>query len=222
MNNISCTWNVFSAARRAGVNNIVWASSETVLGLPFGIPPPYLPVDEDYPPRPESTYSLVKTLEEAMAVQLCRWNSELKMIGLRFSNVMEPADYARFPSFDDDPGSRKWNLWGCGVIGPSLALGRGLLLLLSFWIGPCQLEFARSDGFDLAPSRSERPTKAIYTTIKEPKVDDTRLGAVGSAFTRSPVAAALWMAAMTSWRRTASAKSGTVWVPLSRSAANAA
>jgi UDP-glucose 4-epimerase len=23
MNNISCTWNVFSAARRAGVNNIV-------------------------------------------------------------------------------------------------------------------------------------------------------------------------------------------------------
>jgi nucleoside-diphosphate-sugar epimerase len=112
MNNISCTWNVFSAARRAGVANIVWASSETVLGLPFDIPPPYIPVDEEYPPRPESTYSLVKTLEEAMAAHLCRWNPELKMIGLRFSNVMEPADYARFPSFDDDPGSRKWNLWG--------------------------------------------------------------------------------------------------------------
>ena len=94
------------------MTNIVWASSETVLGLPFDTPPPYIPVDERYPPRPESTYSLVKTLEEAMAVQLCRWNPELKMIGLRFSNVMEPADYARFPSFDDDPASRKWNLWG--------------------------------------------------------------------------------------------------------------
>jgi nucleoside-diphosphate-sugar epimerase len=112
MNNMSCTWNVFSAARRAGVTNIVWASSETVLGLPFDTPPPYIPVDEEYPPRPESTYSLVKTLEEAMAVQLCRWNPELKMIGLRFSNVMELADYARFPSFDEDPASRKWNLWG--------------------------------------------------------------------------------------------------------------
>jgi nucleoside-diphosphate-sugar epimerase len=111
MNNISCTWNIVSAARRAGVINIVWASSETVLGLPFETPPPYIPVDEEYAPRPESTYSLVKTLEEAMAVQLCRWNPELKMIGLRFSNVMEPADYARFPSFDDDPASRKWNLW---------------------------------------------------------------------------------------------------------------
>jgi len=111
INNISCTWNVFSAARRAGVINIVWASSETVLGLPFETPPPYIPVDEEYAPRPESTYSLVKTLEEAMAVQLSRWNPELKMIGLRFSNVMEPSDYSRFPSFDDDPGSRKWNLW---------------------------------------------------------------------------------------------------------------
>ena len=112
MNNIGCTWNVLSAARRAGITNIVWASSETVLGLPFDTPPPYIPVDEEYPPRPESTYSLVKTLEEATAFQLCRWNPELKMIGLRFSNVMEPADYARFPSFDDDPASRKWNLWG--------------------------------------------------------------------------------------------------------------
>jgi nucleoside-diphosphate-sugar epimerase len=112
LNNISSTWNAISAARRAGVTNIVWASSETVLGLPFDNPPPYIPVDEEYPPRPESTYSLVKTLEETMAVQLCRWNPELKMIGLRFSNVMEPTDYARFPSFDDDPGSRKWNLWG--------------------------------------------------------------------------------------------------------------
>jgi nucleoside-diphosphate-sugar epimerase len=112
MNNISCTWNVISAARRVGITNIVWASSETVLGLPFDVPPPYIPVDEKYPPRPESTYSLVKTLEETMATHLCRWNPELKMIGLRFSNVMEPGDYARFSSFDEDPGSRKWNLWG--------------------------------------------------------------------------------------------------------------
>jgi nucleoside-diphosphate-sugar epimerase len=34
------------------------------------------------------------------------------MIGLRFSNVMEPGDYANFPSFDNDARRRKWNLWG--------------------------------------------------------------------------------------------------------------
>src|SRR2546422_1744296 len=44
----------------------------------------------------------------------------------------------------------------------------------------------------------------------------------GYTFTRSPDAADLSMAAMTSWRRTASAKSGTVCVPFSMSAANAA
>jgi nucleoside-diphosphate-sugar epimerase len=111
-NNMLATYNVFSAARAVGVRNIVWASSETVLGLPFDTPPPYVPVDEDYPGRPESTYSLVKFLEEHMARQLCRWDPTLKMVGLRFSNVMEPADYAAFPSFDADASLRKWNLWG--------------------------------------------------------------------------------------------------------------
>ena len=111
-NNMNTTFNVFSAARRAGVHTIVWASSETVLGLPFDVPPPYVPVDEEYPPRPESTYSLTKTLEETLAAQLCRWDPELRMIGLRFSNVMEPDDYAQFPSFDADAQLRKWNLWG--------------------------------------------------------------------------------------------------------------
>jgi len=83
-----------------------------VLGLPFDVPPPYAPVDEDYPPRPETAYSLTKVLDEEMARQFCRRDSELKMIGLRFSNVMEPHDYARFPAFDADPHHRKWNLWG--------------------------------------------------------------------------------------------------------------
>src|SRR5882757_9223651 len=111
-NNITASYNVYSAALRAGVRNIVWASSETVLGLPFDEPPPYVPVDEDYPPRPNSTYSLVKTLEEELARQLCRWYPDLSMIGLRFSNVMYPEDYAQFPSYDADPNLRRWNLWG--------------------------------------------------------------------------------------------------------------
>lgn len=110
-NNISATYNVFAAARTAGIRNIVWASSETVLGLPFDTPPPYIPVDEEYPARPESTYSLVKSLEEEMARHFTRWVPDLKMIGLRFSNVMDPGDYARFPGFDADPALRRWNLW---------------------------------------------------------------------------------------------------------------
>ena len=111
-NNAPSTYNVFAAARRLGIRRVVWASSETVLGLPFAQPPPYIPVDEEYTPRPNSAYSLVKTLEEEMARQFCRWEPELTMVGLRFSNVMDPGDYAGFPDFDADPRARSWNLWG--------------------------------------------------------------------------------------------------------------
>lgn len=72
------------------------------------------------------------------------------------------------------------------------------------------------------PSGLTELTKAISTTTVEQKINDTRLGTVGYALTRSPDAADRWMAAMSWWRRTASAKSGTVRVRLSMSAANAA
>ena len=113
-NNLLSTHHVFAAVRSAGIKNVVWASSETVLGLPLGQdnPPPYLPVDEEYHPQPNSSYSLAKTLEEEMALQFCRWDPQLKMIGLRFSNVMYPEDYQVFPTFDADPYTRMWNVWG--------------------------------------------------------------------------------------------------------------
>ena len=111
-NNVPTTYNVFEACRLAGIKNITFASSETVLGLPFDIPPPYAPVDEEYYPRPQSAYSLGKLLDETMAAQFCRWDPSLRISALRFSNVMNPQDYAAFPKFDADPMARKWNLWG--------------------------------------------------------------------------------------------------------------
>ena len=109
--NIRSTHTVFSAAMRLGLKRVVWASSETTLGLPFDQPPDYAPVDEEHPLRPESSYSLSKVLGEEMARQFSRW-SGIPFIGLRFSNVMERADYELFPSYWEDPLLRKWNLWG--------------------------------------------------------------------------------------------------------------
>ena len=111
-NNFNSTLNVFMAVRNAGIKKVVFASSETVLGLPFDTPPPYVPVDEEYEPRPESFYSLSKVLEERLASELCRWDPELSMTGLRFSNVIDPIEYPGFEDFQDDAMKRKWNLWG--------------------------------------------------------------------------------------------------------------
>ena len=111
-NNVPATFNVFQAAQLAGITKVVWASSETVLGLPFDVPPPYAPVDEEYAVLPNSTYSLGKAVEEEMARHFARWNPELSIMGLRFSNVMAPQDYAEFESWQDDATRRRWNLWG--------------------------------------------------------------------------------------------------------------
>jgi nucleoside-diphosphate-sugar epimerase len=108
--NTVSTYNVFEAARQLGIRNVVWASSETVYGVPYPKGPAYVPVDEEIQ-RPETAYSLSKVMGEEMAKHFCRWDRRMKMIGLRFSNVMEPEDYQRFPAFDADPKSRHFNLW---------------------------------------------------------------------------------------------------------------
>jgi nucleoside-diphosphate-sugar epimerase len=109
--NMNSTYAVFRAAAKLGLKRIVWASSETTLGLPFGSrAPDYAPVDEKHM-YPETSYALSKVLGEEAARQIHRW-SGIPIIGLRFSNIMVREDYARFPGFQDDPHLRKWNLWG--------------------------------------------------------------------------------------------------------------
>ena len=109
--NADSTYNVFQAAVAHGMRRVVWASSETVLGLPFDRPPDFAPIDESITPRPESSYSLSKLVGETLAEQFAR-RSGIGFLGMRISNIMEPDDYARFPSYWDDPLIRKWNLWG--------------------------------------------------------------------------------------------------------------
>jgi nucleoside-diphosphate-sugar epimerase len=110
--NMLSTYNVFEAARLLGLQRVVWASSETILGLPFERESPaYAPIDEEHPPFPESSYALSKLLGEELGRQLHRWTGT-PYVALRFSNIMEPEEYERFRSFWDDASLRRWNLWG--------------------------------------------------------------------------------------------------------------
>lgn len=109
--NVTMNFNVFHAAAQLGLSRVVWASSETTLGLPFDVPPRYAPVDEDHYPVPTTTYALSKVASETTAAHIAQW-SGIPFVALRLSNVMSPGDYQRFPSFWADPQARKWNLWG--------------------------------------------------------------------------------------------------------------
>ena len=110
--NTMSTYNVFSAAVRLGLTRVVWASSETLIGLPFDREQPrFAPIDESHPRLPEFHYALSKLVGEDMAEQFARW-SGIPFIALRISNIMRTEDYQRFPGFWDDPTIRAWNLWG--------------------------------------------------------------------------------------------------------------
>ena len=122
--NVTMNFNVFHAAAALGLSRVVWASSETTLGLPFGanaeqipfleaggLPPRYAPVDEEHYPVPTVTYALSKVASETIAGHIAQW-AGVPFVALRFSNIMKPGDYQEFPSVWPDPHARKWNLWG--------------------------------------------------------------------------------------------------------------
>jgi nucleoside-diphosphate-sugar epimerase len=109
--NMAMNFNVFMAAAQLPLDRVVWASSETTLGLPFDEPPRYAPVDEDHYPLPSTTYALSKVASETIAGHIAQW-SGIPFVALRFSNILGPRDYDEFPSYWPDPRLRKWNLWG--------------------------------------------------------------------------------------------------------------
>lgn len=108
--NTAMNSNVFLAAAQLGLGRVVWASSETTLGLPFDTPPRYAPVDEDHFPVPTTTYALSKVVAETLAEHISAW-SGVPFVGLRLSNVHTPEEYARVPGYWHDSHARKWNLW---------------------------------------------------------------------------------------------------------------
>jgi len=54
---------------------------------------------------------LTKVLGEEMARQFCLNDPELRITCLRLSNVMNPEEYAKFETWQDDPTARLWNMW---------------------------------------------------------------------------------------------------------------
>jgi nucleoside-diphosphate-sugar epimerase len=110
--NTAMNSNVFLGAAQLGLQRVVWASSETTLGLPFDTPPRYAPVDEDHYPVPTSTYALSKVVGETVAGHISAW-SGIPFVALRFSNIFMPEEYALLPAAAwNDVAARRWNLWG--------------------------------------------------------------------------------------------------------------
>jgi nucleoside-diphosphate-sugar epimerase len=156
--NALSTYNIFAAAAKLGIPRVVWASSETMLGLPFArSAPAYAPLDEEAPARPETSYALAKACGEELARQFARWHPAMAFLGLRLSNIMEPPDYAAFPGFQDDPRLRAWNLWG---YVDARDTGQACRLAL-------EAEIAGAETFVIAAADTvmERPSRALMEEV---------------------------------------------------------
>jgi nucleoside-diphosphate-sugar epimerase len=200
--NITMNFNVFQAAAALGLSRVVWASSETTLGLPFDVPPRYAPVDEDHYPVPTTTYALSKVASETIAGHIAQW-SGIPFVALRFSNIMSPGDYQRFPSVWPDPLARKWNLWGY-VDERDVAAACGLALE-----APAEA-VAGSPGFIIAAADTvmNRPSAALLAEVF-PAVRLTRdVGEFGTLLAIDRARQALSFEPRHSWRDHVPAEAG--------------
>ena len=104
------TYNILEASRKLGIKNLVLASSETLLGLPFAPwVPDYIPVDENSPRRPESAYSLSKLVGEVPLRSPSSPLSGLTVLPGHGGGVLPLGsdNESRFPSVLQCAGSRR-------------------------------------------------------------------------------------------------------------------
>lgn len=93
--NVAGTWNVFDAARRSGVERIVFASTHHTVGIHHA--DETLELTERADPRPDTFYAVTKLYGEALARHFSE-RYRMRAYCLRIGYYMSPARIAEGPS----------------------------------------------------------------------------------------------------------------------------
>jgi nucleoside-diphosphate-sugar epimerase len=111
--NVMGTYNILDAASKLGIRKVIVASSETTYGVVFAHRhrnPQYFPLDEQYPVDPMDSYATSKVINEVTAKAFhARTGADIYCF--RIGNVLDPEDYAKFPTWNKDPSLRKRIAW---------------------------------------------------------------------------------------------------------------
>ncbi len=115
LTNVATAYHVFEAAGRVGAD-VVWASSESLYGMPFAAEPflpDYLPIDECHPQRPEDGYGTSKLVGEAIAAKTVR-RYDISVASIRPSWIQYPGEYRATDgrtTFDPESAAPSGNFW---------------------------------------------------------------------------------------------------------------
>jgi nucleoside-diphosphate-sugar epimerase len=111
--NVMATYNVLDAASKYGIKKVILASSETTYGVVFAHrhrDPEYFPLDENYPVNPMDSYATSKVINEVTG-KAFHTRTGADIYCFRIGNVLDPSDYAKFPTWLKDPALRKRIAW---------------------------------------------------------------------------------------------------------------
>lgn len=112
-NNVTASYNVLKAASDMGVRRVVMASSVAAYGFlyaPHMWAPDYLPLDEDFPCKPQDPYGLAKIFGEQLADSFVR-QSAMTVVSLRLTGVNFDLTYRSLPRRWKDPGAKMGTFW---------------------------------------------------------------------------------------------------------------
>lgn len=108
--NVIGTWNVLQAAKEAGAERVVYASSGKALGM-LATAPSYLPVDDDHPGGAFRPYGMSKWMSEEMCEAFTR-ETGIATICLRPVLVLDDDRWPELGAGDELPPARgtAWHL----------------------------------------------------------------------------------------------------------------
>ena len=105
--------NVLLAAEQHGVERVIHASSDSVLGYIMSsreVAPEYIPIDEQHRLAPENTYALSKVINEETCQAVSR-RSGMTTICLRYCWVWTAENYRQSSQLVDNPQENVRGLW---------------------------------------------------------------------------------------------------------------
>jgi nucleoside-diphosphate-sugar epimerase len=111
--NVTISYNVMAAAFAAGIKKLVMGSSLTIYGFYYPArwtAPEYLPVDEDYPLRPQDPYSVSKLVVER-ACDAFASKGDMQIASLRFAGICADFTHQNLRERRKDPLRWSGPLW---------------------------------------------------------------------------------------------------------------